>query len=61
MRAAKLSTHTRGSSAPLGATVSRDGVNFSMYSRHATGIEIVLFDGVGDGIGADLSVDVSRA
>jgi isoamylase len=48
MRATTLSTHTRGSSAPLGATVSRDGVNFSVYSRHATGIEIVLFDGVDD-------------
>src|SRR5258705_5004631 len=37
-----------GSSSPLGATPSRDGVNFSVYSRHATGIELLLFDGVDD-------------
>src|SRR5262245_53341808 len=35
---------SRGSSAPLGATVGRDGVNFSVYSRDATGIELLLFD-----------------
>jgi isoamylase len=40
---------TRGASAPLGATVSRSGVNFSVFSRHATGIELALFDGVDDG------------
>jgi isoamylase len=33
---------TRGASAPLGATVSRSGVNFSVFSRHATGIELAL-------------------
>ena len=34
----------RGRSAPLGATVSRGGVNFSVYSRGATGVELLLFD-----------------
>jgi isoamylase len=34
-----------GSSAPLGATPSPDGVNFSVFSRHATGVELLLFDG----------------
>jgi isoamylase len=28
--------------------VSRDGVNFSVFSRHVTGVELVLFDGVDD-------------
>jgi glycogen operon protein len=34
----------RGSSAPLGATVSGDGVNFSVFSKSATLIELLLFD-----------------
>jgi len=33
-----------GSSSPLGATPSPTGVNFSVYSRHATGMELLLFD-----------------
>jgi glycogen operon protein len=33
-----------GSSSPLGATPSRDGVHFSLFSRHATGVELCLFD-----------------
>ncbi len=33
-----------GSSAPLGATVTCDGVNFSLYSRGATAIELLFFD-----------------
>jgi glycogen operon protein len=33
-----------GQSAPLGASVDRDGVNFSVYSRSATGVELLLFD-----------------
>jgi glycogen operon protein len=36
----------RGSSAPLGATVEDGGVNFSVFSRHASGIELLLFDRV---------------
>jgi len=34
----------RGRSFPLGATVYPDGVNFSVYSRSAAGMELVLFD-----------------
>ena len=34
----------RGRSAPLGATPSPGGVNFSVYSRGATGVELLLFD-----------------
>ena len=33
-----------GTSSPLGATPCRDGVNFSVFSKHATGIELLLFD-----------------
>jgi isoamylase len=37
-----------GSSSPLGATPSPSGVNFSVYSRHATRVELLLFDRVDD-------------
>jgi isoamylase len=37
-----------GGSAPLGATPLPGGVNFSVFSRHATGVELLLFDGVDD-------------
>ena len=39
---------TKGSAAPLGATPSPAGVNFSVFSRHAKGLELLLFDGVDD-------------
>jgi glycogen operon protein len=29
---------------PLGATVDATGVNFSLFSRHATGVQLLLFD-----------------
>jgi pullulanase/glycogen debranching enzyme len=38
-----------GQIAPLGATVTRGGVNFSLYSRDASGIELLLFDHEDDG------------
>ena len=34
-----------GSSFPLGARVDGRGVNFSLYSKHARAIELLLFDG----------------
>jgi len=37
-----------GRSSPLGATVSADGTNFCVYSKHATGVELILFDCVDD-------------
>ena len=37
-------TTTRGRTAPLGAIVTRDGVNFSVFSRKATAVEILFFD-----------------
>jgi isoamylase len=33
-----------GSSFPLGASVSADGVNFSVFSKQATRVELLLFD-----------------
>jgi len=33
-----------GESSPLGATLVPGGVNFSIYSRNATGVELLLFD-----------------
>jgi isoamylase len=40
------STHAvrSGASAPLGATVLPDGVNFSVFSKHAVLLELLLFD-----------------
>jgi isoamylase len=35
---------TIGRSSPLGATVTDGGVNFSVFSRSATGVELLLFD-----------------
>ena len=46
--AAPEQVEQRGRSAPLGATVSRAGVNFSVYARDASGVELVFFDGEGD-------------
>jgi glycogen operon protein len=33
-----------GRSFPLGATVYPEGVNFSVFSKGATGVELLLFD-----------------
>ena len=35
---------SRGRGAPLGATVADGGVNFSVFSRNALGVELMLFD-----------------
>jgi glycogen operon protein len=43
---AGLETERR--SAALGATVSPAGVNFSVFSRNATGVELLFFDGPDD-------------
>jgi glycogen operon protein len=44
MPGAAAGTVAPGESAPLGATVQANGVNFSVYSRQATLIELLLFD-----------------
>ena len=35
-----------GSSFPLGATICQGGVNFSVFSKHATGVQLLFFDRV---------------
>jgi isoamylase len=42
-------TEPIGQSSPLGATVADGGVNFSLFSRTATGVELLFFDRVDDG------------
>jgi isoamylase len=37
-----------GRSCPLGASLYPEGANFSVYSKHATAVELLLFDGVDD-------------
>jgi isoamylase len=39
----------QGESFPLGATPYPEGVNFSVFSRNATGVELLFFDHVEDG------------
>ncbi|MBV8134776.1 MAG: hypothetical protein JO121_03905 [Deltaproteobacteria bacterium] len=39
---------TIGSSAPLGATVQPSGVNFSVYSKNVSLVELLLFDSEDD-------------
>jgi isoamylase len=39
-----VSAESSGQSYPLGATMLPGGVNFSVYSRHASGMELLLFD-----------------
>ena len=43
-RAAALRMHQTGKSSPLGATVVPGGVNFSLYSRDASGVELLFFN-----------------
>jgi isoamylase len=33
---------------PLGATISQEGVNFSLFSQHATAVQLLLFDSFSD-------------
>ena len=42
----RTATIRRGSSCPLGATLSAEGVNFSVFSKSATLVELLLFDNV---------------
>ena len=51
----------RGSSSPLGATPASEGTNFSVFSKHATGVELLLFDRVEDGADAACVVRIDPA
>jgi isoamylase len=46
--ALEFTTLRPGSSHPLGATWDGRGVNFALYSRHATRVELCLFDAAND-------------
>src|SRR5271156_6534957 len=39
-----MSAINTGQSAPLGSAVGNGGVNFSLFSRSATGVELLFFD-----------------
>src|SRR5690242_13635502 len=39
-----VSRTSKGGSSPLGATICPGGVNFSVFSRDATGVDLLLFD-----------------
>jgi glycogen operon protein len=41
--------HLPGRSSPLGVTVTDAGANFSLFSRTATGVELLFFDREDDG------------
>ena len=49
VRPAPIPDSPRGASSPLGATPFCEGVNFSVFSRYATGIELLFFDHPDDG------------
>lgn len=40
----------KGNTSPLGATICNGGVNFSLFARDCTGIELLLFEHVDDAI-----------
>ena len=47
----------RAKSFPLGATVVSNGVNFSIYSRNASGVELLLFDHENDAHPKTIPID----
>ena len=50
-----------GSSFPLGATVYPEGVNFSVYSKNADGVELLLFERAADARPSRIiSLDMTR-
>jgi isoamylase len=40
--------HERGKSFPLGATLNHDGANFSVFAKHSTAAQLLLFDQAND-------------
>ena len=50
-----------GHSFPLGAICQADGVNFSVYSKNATAVELLLFDQVASAQPAQtISLDLAK-
>jgi len=48
MKFSMTDTNDPGKSFPIGATVHPDGVNFCVYSKNSTGMELLLFDDTND-------------
>ena len=48
-----------GSSHPIGAVLTADGANVSVYAKRASAVDVLLFDGVDDG--APLVIELDRA
>jgi glycogen operon protein len=48
MNAIATVTLEPGMSFPLGASLVAGGANFSVFSKHATAVQLLLFDGVDD-------------
>jgi glycogen operon protein len=46
VRTSGSATCRRGRSFPLGATLAAAGVNFSIYAKHGTAVQLLLFDAV---------------
>ena len=55
-RGAGMHRVSEGAPAPLGATYDGKGVNFALFSQHATGVELCLFAGTGEREIARISV-----
>ncbi len=54
-----LNTHKyigKGQSFPIGASIQGNGVNFSIYSKYSTGIELLLFDEPDDNAPSDIII-----
>ena len=49
-----------GEPLPLGMTETRDGFNFAVFSRHATGVSLLLFNGMDDRPLASIPLDPVR-
>ena len=50
-----------GRSSPLRATPSPNGVNFSVFSRHAAGVQLLRFNGVDDARAAAWCASIRRS
>ena len=48
MQTGFMEDSTKGRSHPIGATLEHAGANFCLFSRTATAVELLLFDGVND-------------
>ena len=63
MRSVNVET-TRGNAHPLGATVREDGVNFALFSKNATAVQLLLFDRADDAFPShvvDLDPEINRS